>query len=60
MLPLLQQQQGEQLQQPGERRLQLELLHEEQQQHQQQLKDLMSIQQDLLLLDSMKESFNFY
>lgn len=60
MLPLLQQQQGEQLQQPGERRQQLELQHEEQQQHQQQLKGLMSIQQDLLLLDSMKESFNFY
>ena len=59
MLPLLQQQQGEQPQQRGEQRLQLELQHEEQQ-HQQQLKDLMSIQQDLLLLDSMKESFNFY
>ena len=60
MLPLLQQQQqGEQRQQPGERRLQFELQHE-QQQHQQQPKDLMSIQQDLLLLDSMKESFNFY
>ena len=59
MLPLLQQQQGEQLQQPGERRQQLELQHEEQQ-HLQQLKGLMSIQQDLLLLDSMKESFNFY
>ena len=62
MLLLLQQQgeqQGEQPQQPGERQLQLKLQHEEQQ-HQQQLKDPMSIQQDLLLLDSMKESFNFY